>query len=157
MKNKFSMLALLIIICLTVEALGGFFTAAGVHDWYLTLKKPSFNPPSYAFAPVWTSLYLFMAFAMWLVWLTPAAKSKTPAYACFSIQLLLNLAWSALFFTFRCPLCALIDIGLLLISILATMRCFQLIRPLAAYLMLPYFLWVVFAAYLNATIWWLNS
>jgi len=98
-----------------------------------------------------------MSFALWLVWLTPTDKSKKPAYSLFGIQLFLNLIWSALFFSLKCPLCALIDIVLLLVFILATMRSFQIIRPIAAYLMLPYIFWVMFATRLNASVWMLNQ
>jgi benzodiazapine receptor len=155
-KNIFSVLAGMIFLCLIVELLGGWLTSQSVHDWYPLLKKPFWTPPPFVFGPVWTILYLLMAIALWLVWKEPVAKSKKTAYTFFSLQLFFNLIWSGLFFALRSPLMGLIDILILYGFIIATMVSFYRIKPLAAYLLIPYLCWVSYAITLNAAIWYLN-
>lgn len=137
--------------------LSSFATQSSVNDWYLTLEKPSFNPPNWIFAPVWTLLYILMGIAAGLVW----AKGlhhlwvKTALYH-FGFQLLLNGAWSIVFFGLKNPFWALIVILSLLILLALTIRWFKVVSKLAAYLLIPYFLWVCFATLLNYKIWELN-
>jgi tryptophan-rich sensory protein len=149
-------LALLVAICLGAAALGGVLTSHSVNDWYPTLKKPSWNPPNWVFAPVWTTLYLLMAAAAWLVWMNDTASRRLPM-TLFGTQLLLNTAWSALFFGLRNPGLALIDVVLLFLAIAATIAAFRRVSSGAAVLLLPYLAWVAFAACLNAAIWRMNA
>lgn len=151
--NQWLVLAGLIAICLAVGALGGFATASSVSEWYPTLNKPSWNPPNWIFGPVWTTLYIMMAVAAWLVW---RCGNSTPAMILFFAQLALNCAWSFLFFGARSPWLGLVGIGMLWLALLATVTVFFQRDKLAGVLMLPYFAWVSFAAFLNFTIWRLN-
>lgn len=122
--------------------------------WYDALQKPPLNPPSWVFGPVWTLLYLGIAIAGWLVWKHPD-KRRVPL-TLWGIQLLLNAAWSALFFGYQRMGLALVDILVLLGVIVATTVAFYRVRPLAGWLFVPYLAWVSFASYLNAGLWYLN-
>lgn len=155
-KQNLRMLILFITLCLSVELLASWFTFQGVRDWYPAILKPNWTPPGGVFGPVWTTLYLMMAFALWHVWKAPAPKPKTSAYFWFGSQLLFNLLWSLFFFTLQSPFLALLDITLLWISVVCTVIAFYRIRPLAGYLLVPYLLWVSFAAVLNFKIRLLN-
>ncbi len=146
-------LAGFVMLCLAVAALGGLATVQSVAEWYPTLNKPSWTPPSWLFGPVWTVLYIMMAVAAWLVWKAGQAKG---ALLLFGAQLLLNLAWSFLFFGAKSPGLGLIDIVLLWLAIAATIFAFSLKSRLAAFLMVPYLCWVSFATALNAAIFMLN-
>lgn len=152
--NKWMVLAGFIILCLGVGVVSGVMTAGAMVDWYPTLNKPFFNPPSWVFAPAWTILYIMMAVAAWRVWL--AGPSSKPALNLFFIQLVLNFLWSVFFFGLRSPALALIDIIAMWIMIALTMRAFFKIARPAGWLLVPYLAWVSFAAVLNASIWWLN-
>jgi tryptophan-rich sensory protein len=142
-----------IALCLAASALGAVVTAPAIPAWYATLAKPSFNPPNWIFAPVWTTLYILMAIAAWLVWRRGKAGA---ALALFAIQLSLNCAWSLLFFGLNRIDLALVDIILLLAAIVATALAFRRHSPAAALLLMPYLAWVSFATVLNFTIWRLN-
>ena len=142
-----------IAVCLALGALAGAVTAPAIPTWYATLAKPSFNPPNWVFAPVWTALYVMMAIAAWLVWRRGNARI---ALVLFAVQLLLNSAWSLLFFGLHRVDLALIDIALLLAAIVATALAFRARNAAAAALMLPYLAWVCFASMLNFAIWRLN-
>jgi translocator protein len=152
--NKWMVLAGFIILCLGVGFVSGVMTAGAMVDWYPTLNKPFFNPPSWVFAPAWTFLYIIMAVAAWRVWL--AGPSSKPALNLFFIQLVLNFLWSVFFFGMHSPALALIDIIAMWIMIALTMRAFFKIARPAGWLLVPYLAWVSFAAILNASIWWLN-
>jgi translocator protein len=125
-------------------------------EWYATLAKPSWNPPSWVFAPVWTTLYALMGVAAWLVW-DPHRGAAQTALTLFVLQLIANAAWSWLFFGLQSPFLAFIDIVVLWLLIIATTLAFRRLRPIAAALLLPYLAWVTFAAALNYQIWRLNS
>jgi translocator protein len=125
-------------------------------EWYATLAKPSWNPPSWVFAPVWTTLYALMGVAAWLVWDRHRGAAQT-ALTLFVLQLIANAAWSWLFFGLQSPFLAFIDIVVLWLLIIATTLAFRRLRPIAAALLLPYLAWVTFAAALNYQIWRLNS
>ncbi len=140
-------------LCLAVGIIAGLVTAPAVLDWYPTLAKPSWTPPSWLFAPAWTVLYILMAVAAWLVWKAGNAKA---ALILFFGQLLLNLAWSVLFFGARSPGLGLIDVTAMWLAIAATIFAFAFRSRLAAFLMVPYLCWVSFAAALNASIFMLN-
>lgn len=142
--------------CLVVSALGGAVTATAVETWYPTLAKPWFTPPDSVFPPVWTVLFLLMAIAGWRAWRQPGGSARTAALNWFGAQLVLNLMWSVIFFGLQAPGWALVEIGILLAAIGATLRAFWRLDRWAAAALLPYTLWVAFAALLNGAIWWLN-
>ena len=150
-----------LIVCLAlplaVGALGALGTMDGVRSWYPSLRRPSFAPPSWLFGPVWTTLYVMMGVASFLVWREgPARPEVRSALMLYAIQLVLNLAWSWLFFGFRQPLAALVDIIVLLALIAVTAQRFARVSRIAAVLLLPYLAWVAFATALNSGFWWLN-
>ncbi len=152
-------LVLWMVLCFAVAGVSGGFTAREVRGWYRTLSRPSFAPPNWVFGPVWTLLYLMMAVAAWLIWMSPAAVSgagKSLAITLFLVQLALNFAWSWLFFARHRIGWALIEIVVLWVAILATVLAFRGISPLAAGLLLPYLAWVTFATALNAGYWQSN-
>lgn len=135
--------------------IGGIFTRQSVSSWYLTLQKPSFNPPGWVFGPVWTFLYVLMGVAAFLVYNKGYKKAKT-ALNFFFIQLFFNALWSFLFFVLKNPFLAFIEIIILWIFIAITIYYFYKIEKKAAYLMLPYLAWVSFAAMLNFFLYLLN-
>ncbi len=143
----------LIIICYSVAALGGWATAQSVKDWYPTLAKPPHTPPSWVFGPVWTVLYGLLAVSLWRVW---RADSAREAKALFWGLLLVNAAWSHLFFGIRRPDLALIDIALYLIVLVGLIRALAKLDRIAAWLQAPHLVWVTYAATINAGVWWLN-
>lgn len=125
--------------------------------WYASLAKPDWTPPGAVFAPVWTALYLAMGIAAWMVWRRGGGgRSRAPALALYMVQLALNALWSFLFFGLHRPGLAFLDIALLWAAILTVMVLFWRIRAAAGALILPYLLWVSFAACLNFAIWRLN-
>jgi len=139
-------LALLVVVVFGVAAVGATFAPG---EWYRSLEKPAFNPPSWVFAPVWTALYVTMALAAWLVWRrAPLRRLFWPGSA-FTLQLALNGLWSFLFFGLHRPWLAFAEIVLLWLAIGATILLFARVRRLAAALLVPYLLWVSFAAVLN--------
>ncbi len=160
MRSRFQWLGLVvsIVVCFGVAALGSLATDPNIDGWYAALRKPSWNPPNWVFGPVWSMLYLLMAVAAWLVWRRRgfAGASLLPLVL-FGVQLVLNGLWSVLFFGWHRPDLAFIEIVFLWSAILATMLAFRRVVPLAAALLVPYFLWVTFAAFLNFTIWSMNS
>jgi len=136
-----------------VSAVGGFFTSSSVSTWYVELNKPSFNPPNWVFGPVWTILYLLMGISLYLVWIK---KYDKKAFTAFGVQLFLNMLWSIFFFGMQLPLLAFIEIIFLWTAILVTIIYFYRIKKASAYLLIPYLLWVSFAALLNFFIFYLN-
>ena len=149
-------LAAFIALCLAISVLGGWVTAQSVGDWYRTLQKPFFNPPNWLFAPVWTLLYLSIAFSGWRVWRARGLSGASAAMTVYATQLALNLAWSFLFFGARMIGVALADIVLLLTVILANAAMFARIDRIAGWLLVPYAVWVAFAGALNFALWRLN-
>jgi translocator protein len=151
-------LIIAIVLCEGVGILSAFFSKTANNPWFETLVKPSWNPPAYLFGPVWTILYLLMAIALWIVWKSDTTQPKRNiATSAFIVQLLLNFWWSILFFRFHSPLFALLDIVALLVAIVFMINHFSKISKLAAWLLVPYLLWVSFATILNANIWLLNQ
>ncbi len=139
-----------------VAAVGSVFTSSAMPDWYMSLEKPAFNPPSWVFGPVWTVLYIMMAVAAWLVWRASGFRGAALALTVYAAQLVLNLAWSGIFFGLREPGWALVEILALWAAIVATAVLFRPHSRVAAWLLVPYLLWVSFAAVLNGAIWRLN-
>jgi len=149
-------LALSVLACLAVGGLGGLFTASSVSTWYPGLSKPSWTPPSGVFAPVWTTLYVTMGVALWLAW-RARPESAGACSALFAVQLVLNLAWSVVFFGLRQPGWAVAEIVVLWCAIAATAWRLWLCTPIAGLLMVPYLAWVTFATALTAAIWRMNG
>lgn len=126
-------------------------------DWYLQLSKPSWNPPSWLFGPVWSLLYLMMGIAAWMIWSQGGRRENRLPLSLFFLQLLLNAIWSPLFFGLHRPGLALVDIALLWLVLSSTVFVFFARRKNAGRLLVPYLAWVSFAAFLNFTIWRLNA
>lgn len=146
-----------ILIPLLVGGISGFFTTSGVQGWYATANKPSFNPPNWIFAPVWTTLYVLMGIALFLVWKAAGDKAvKQTAIMLFAVQLAFNFFWSLIFFKLQQPGWALVEIAALWLSLLFTIIWFGKISGTAAWLLVPYICWVSFASVLNYAIWKLN-
>lgn len=143
-------------LCLAVGSVGGWVTADSVKEWYPTLRKPSFNPPNWVFAPVWTVLNIMMGVAAWRVWCEARGDRARGPLALFALQLALNLGWSVTFFGLRAIGPAVVVVVALEATILATMLAFRRIDGLAAALLIPYALWVAFAMVLNIAFWRLN-
>ena len=146
-----------LLLCLVVSLVGGWVTSSSVDTWYPSLQKPVFNPPDWVFAPVWTTLFLMIAIAGWRVWRQRHTTTIRMAMAVYLAQLVLNLAWSVLFFGIQRVDLAALEIFVLLAAILWNIRLFWPIERLAAYLLLPYALWVGYAALLTVSIWRLNA
>jgi benzodiazapine receptor len=157
--NKYLKIAIFVATCIAVGYLSGQATQSSVNTWFPTLIKPSFNPPPWVFAPVWSTLYIMMGIAAGLVWsrIDFDKDAVKTALLYFVIQLALNALWSILFFGLRNPLLALIGIVLLWLMIYETYIKFVKIDKIAGYLFIPYLAWVTFATVLNASIWWLNK
>ncbi|MDD5026120.1 MAG: tryptophan-rich sensory protein [Candidatus Peribacteraceae bacterium] len=154
-------MSLIITICsiLIAEAagiLGSVFTYSGVKSWYPTLMKPTWNPPSWIFGPVWTTLYALMGIAASLVWNLRDRPGAKLALWVYGTQLALNAIWSILFFGLKNPGLAFAEIIPLLALIILTTVLFWRINAWAGILLLPYVAWVSFATYLNYTLWQLN-
>jgi translocator protein len=146
-----------IFLPLLVGTTAGMFTSSGVNGWYAVANKPWFNPPNWIFAPVWTTLYVLMGVALFLVWKSgaPAGIKKTAIFL-FAIQLILNFFWSFIFFKLQQPGWAFAEILLMWLMILMTIIWFGKISSTAAWLLVPYICWVSFATVLNYSIWQLN-
>lgn len=155
--SQWVVLALFVLACLGAAALGAAWTNLSVATWYMDLQKPSWNPPSSLFGPVWTCLYVAMAVAAWLVWREKGFFASRLPLLLFAVQLALNAIWSVLFFGLRAPGLALAEIVLLWIAILATAIAFGRVSTWAAALLVPYLAWVSFAAALNWTLWRMNA
>ena len=145
-----------IALCLAAGGLGAIATTPEIDGWYTTIRKPSWNPPAYVFGPVWTTLFVMMAVAAWLIWKTNGFKAARTPLTLFAAQLGLNVAWSWVFFHLHQPGWAFAEILVLWIAIAATTFAFFRNSTLAGCLMVPYLVWVSFASVLNFTIWQLN-
>lgn len=156
--NKTLILKLLISIALPlgVGAIAGMFTAQAVPEWFASLNRPWFSPPNWVFGPVWTFLYLLMGISFFLIWKQDANRNRKLAFVVYFVQLLLNFAWSFIFFYFKMIGLALVEIVLLWLTIVAMLVLFHRVKPAAAYLNVPYLLWVTFATILTAGYFWLN-
>jgi benzodiazapine receptor len=127
-----------------------------VDEWYTSLTKPPWNPPNWLFGPVWSILYLLMAVSVWLVWRKEGISGAILPLSVFLIQLILNAAWSWLFFGLYEPVLAFIEILGLWLAIFVNIILFWRISSISGILLLPYLAWVTFAAFLNYTLWRLN-
>lgn len=156
LKNVY-LLFLFFILVFLIEWIGYRLNMESVNGWYLLLRKPYWNPPSWVFGPVWTILYISIGLSGWLV--LTRGKNKEKKYYSFLIygfQLFCNLMWSYFFFYLKSPGIALLDIFILVVLILMNIRVFLNIYKPAGILLIPYFLWTIYALTLNAAIWNLN-
>ncbi|MCK9220150.1 MAG: tryptophan-rich sensory protein [Bacteroidales bacterium] len=151
---------LTLVVCialpLVVGSISGIATVENVTTWYITLNKPIFNPPGYLFGPVWTLLYILMGISLFLIWTSVSGPLRTQALWVFGVQLILNFAWSFIFFHFHQPGWAFAEIILIWTSIILMILAFYRISKTAACLQIPYLLWASFASILNGSIWILN-
>ena len=156
--NKYLKIVICVAICLTVGYLSSIVTQSSIQTWYPTIEKPSFNPPNWVFAPVWTLLFIFMGIAAGLIWdkINTDRELVKKGLLFFGVQLALNALWSYLFFGLNNILLASIEIVLLLLIIYETYLIFKKIDKKASYLLIPYMLWVSFASVLTVTIYFLN-
>jgi translocator protein len=145
-----------LLLPLGIGAIAGIFTSKAIAGWYATLNQPSFNPPNRVFGPVWTTLYIILGISLFLVWKLEAGKERNQAILIFMVQLLLNFCWSFFFFYFKMIGLALVDIIALWIMIAVMLVRFYKLKPLAAYINIPYLLWVTFATALNIAYFFLN-
>ena len=156
-KHPWLGLVVFVVVCFAAAGIGGAVTTPKIATWYAALAKPSWNPPNWIFGPVWSVLYLCMAIAAWLVWRQGGLAGAATPLALFAVQLVLNLAWSWLFFGFENPGLAFVDIVLLWAAIATTMVAFWFRSAIAGILFIPYLAWVSFAAMLNFVVWRLNA
>jgi benzodiazapine receptor len=150
-------LAVSIGVCLAIGFIGSIFTTSSIPTWYMALEKPSFNPPNWLFAPVWTTLFILMGISAFLVWRVGLKEANVRiALIIFIIQLILNAFWSIAFFGLRSPIAGLIVIIVLWIAILLAILSSIKVSRLAGVLLIPYILWVSLASILNVMIYILN-
>jgi len=150
-------LAVSVLVCELVGASGTLVSGSGVTVWYPSLTKPAFNPPAWVFGPVWTTLFALLGVAAWLVWRAGLDKRIVRvALGLFAAQYVVQVAWSGVFFGLRNPLGGLVVIAVLWAGIVATVAAFDRVDRRAALLLVPYLVWVSFAAVLNYELWRLN-
>ena len=152
-KNKYLSLFLILFITFLASAIGGFTTASFKEPWYSQIILPSFNPPSWVFAPVWTTLYIMMSVAVWKIWINFFDKRLLKLYF---IHLFFNGTWSIVFFGFHQIGLALINLSIIIIFIVLLMKKYLNRDKVSFYLMAPYFLWSSYALILNSSIFMLN-
>ena len=152
-NNKYLSLFLILLITFIASAIGGFTTATFKEPWYSEVILPSFNPPSWVFAPVWTALYIMMSISIWKFWINTFDLKILKLYF---IHLFFNGTWSVVFFGFHQIGLALINLVVILIFIILLMKSYLLRNKISFYLMIPYFLWSSYALVLNSSIFFLN-
>lgn len=154
--NRYLKLFLCILVPLVIGGISGSATANSINTWYVTLNKPFFNPPNYLFGPVWTLLYALMGISLFLILETPKSELRIKSIVIFCIQIFLNFWWSIIFFKYQLLGLALLEIIMIWMSILLMIFTFKKLNKTAAYLQIPYLLWVSFATVLTMSIWYLN-
>ena len=152
-KNKYLSLFFIILITSLASAIGGFTTASFKEPWYSEIILPSFNPPSWVFAPVWTTLYIMMSIAIWKIWIN---SFNTKILKLYFIHLFFNGTWSIVFFGFHQIGLALINLVIILIFIILLMKSYFMRDKVSFYLMVPYLLWSSYALILNSSIFLYN-
>ena len=152
-KNKYLSLGLILLVTFLASGIGSFVTSSFKEPWYSEILLPSFNPPSWVFGPVWTTLYIFMSIAAWLVWQQISDKKIIQIYF---VHLFFNSIWSVIFFGFHQIFIALIDLVIILIFINWLMKIYYQVNKISFLLMIPYLLWSSYALMLNTTIFYLN-
>jgi tryptophan-rich sensory protein len=156
LRRSTAVLAVFIIVCFAAGALGAVFTAQATATWYREIARPAWTPPDWVFGPVWTALYVMMGISAWLVWCEGGFRRQRWPLALFFGQLALNAAWTPIFFGLRRFDVASVEIVALWGAILATIFAFARVRRLAAWLLVPYLLWVTYASTLTFGIWRMN-
>ena len=156
-KHSWLVLVTFLVICFAAAGVGGAVTAQKIGTWYATLTKPSWNPPSWIFTPVWSALYFCMAIAAWLVWRQDGFVGVQVPLALFGVQLFLNVLWSCIFFGLQSPGLAFAEVLMLWGAIAATTIVFWRRSRIAGILFVPYWAWVTFASVLNFAFWRLNA
>ena len=157
MNKKLLRIFITIGICMFSGVIGSVATQTSVNTWYLSIVKPSFNPPNWLFGPVWTILFVLMGVSAGIVWNHGVYHKwvKTALYH-FGFQLLLNITWSLVFFGLQEIFWGLLVVLSLFVLLLFTYKWFKVVNVISAYLLIPYILWVAFASVLNFSIWQLN-
>ena len=156
-KGDWIGLIVFLVVCFAIAAFASLATRPEIPTWYAGLRKPSWTPPAWLFGPVWTALYVAMAVAGWLVWHRAGWQGGRLALTLFALQLVLNGAWSFIFFKFHRVGWAFVDIVVLWVAIAATIVTFAAVSQLSSLLLVPYLVWVSYAAALNLTIWRMNE
>jgi benzodiazapine receptor len=154
LKNKILSFILFTLATYSASAIGGFVTITFKEPWYSLLIKPSFNPPDWIFAPVWTTLYLMMTIAIWIFWHSQNRDMKT-VYI-YLIHLIFNTTWSVVFFVLHKMVLALLILIILIYLIIILILRFKRVNLLSSYMMIPYLLWCSFALVLNISLIILN-
>ena len=152
-KNKYLSLTFILLITFLASGIGGFTTANFKEPWYSQIILPSFNPPSWVFGPVWTTLYILMSIAIWRIWIKYYDNKILNLYF---FHLFFNMIWSIIFFGFHQIGLALLDLVIILIFIVLLMKIYYLKDKISFSLMVPYFLWSGYALVLNLNIFILN-
>ncbi len=150
-------LAVFGVLVFGAAALGSIWTQSSVDTWYVTLAKPEWTPPGSVIGSVWSVLFVLMAVSAWLVWREEGIRGARVPLSLFAFQLVLNAAWSGIFFGLQNPGAAFIEIIALWLAIVATIIAFARVSRTAALLLVPYLAWVTFAGYLTWAIWRLNA
>ena len=154
LKNKFLSFILFLLVTYSASAIGGFVTVGFKEPWYSLINKPSFNPPNWIFAPVWTTLYLMMTIAIWLFWHSKIRDMNT-IYIYF-IHIVFNTTWSIVFFGLHKIFYAMLVLAALIFLIIILILRFKRVNMLSYYLMIPYLLWCCYALILNFNLFLLN-
>ncbi len=152
-KNKYLSLGLILLVTFLASGVGSFVTSSFKEPWYSEILLPTFNPPSWVFGPVWTTLYILMSLAAWLAWKQTSDKKILQIYF---IHLFFNSLWSVIFFGFHQIFIALIDLGIIIIFIIWLMKIYYQVNKISFLLMIPYLLWSSYALMLNVAIFYLN-
>ena len=153
MNNKYLSLGLILLVTFVASGIGGFVTSSFKEPWYSEIILPSFNPPSWVFGPVWTTLYIFMSVAAWSAWNKTSDKTILKIYF---VHLFFNSIWSIIFFGFHQIFLALINLVIILVFIIWLMRIYYQVNKISFLLMIPYLLWSSYALILNGAIFYLN-
>jgi len=154
MMNKYLSFIVIIVTTFIASAVGGYVTSIFKEPWYSQLILPSYNPPSWIFGPVWTTLYVFMSVAAWKIWVTNYNLRLLQIYF---VHIFFNSIWSIIFFGFHKPFLAAIDLIIILTFIIYLMKNYMRINMISFYLMVPYFIWSFYALILNISIVFLNN
>ena len=152
-KNKYLSLALILLVTFVASGIGSFVTSSFKEPWYSEILLPTFNPPSWVFGPVWTTLYIFMSIAVWAAWKKASDKMILKIYL---VHLFFNSIWSIIFFGFHQIFLALVNLGIILFFIIWLMRIYYHVNKISFLLMIPYLLWSSYALILNGAIFYLN-
>ena len=152
-KNKYLSLALILLVTFVASGIGSFVTSSFKEPWYSEILLPTFNPPSWVFGPVWTTLYIFMSIAVWAAWKKASDKMILKIYL---VHLFFNSIWSIIFFGFHQIFLALVNLGIILFFIIWLMRIYYHVNKISFLLMIPYLLWSFYALILNGAIFFLN-